>query len=86
MTETQKKKLQLVYDALSNDEKSLDLINLPIVRFKNLLHDDEEIKIEISDKIDNLSIFTGYSGTISILRSTKNEVILKPILIKMLLS
>lgn len=78
MTETEKGKLTAVFTLLSDEEKMRDIVYLPYDRFQSVLNEIENINIEVSDKIQNLSMFTGYSGRINLLRISKGEVILKP--------
>lgn len=81
MTDTQIKKISFVFNKLTDDQRKLDILNLPYNEFESILDDRENIAIEISDEIRNSSMFTGYSGTINLLRVSKGEVILKPKLI-----
>lgn len=85
MTATEKGKLNAVFNMLSEEEKVRDIVNLPYDRFQSVLNEKDTINIEISDKIQNLSMFTGYSGRMNLLRITKGEVIMKPKFMKELL-
>lgn len=85
MTDTQKEKLSFVFNKLTDDQKKLDILSLPYNEFENILNDKEIIAIEILDEIRNRSMFTGYSGTINLLRVSKGELILKPTFIKELI-
>lgn len=86
MTITQKEKLGFVFNKLKDDQKELDILSLPYIEFKDILNDKEIIALEISNEIKNRSMFTGYSGIINLVRVSKGEVILKPTLIKKLIS
>ena len=82
MTNIQKEKLSSIFNNLTDEQKKLDLLNLPYNEYENILDNKEIIAVEISDAIRNRSMFTEYSGVITLLRVSKEEVILKPNLIK----
>ncbi|MEO9257163.1 MAG: hypothetical protein ABI207_02205 [Crocinitomicaceae bacterium] len=86
MTEEQKEKLSFVFNSLTKEQRKRDLLHLPFKEFESKLHNKEAIAVEVSDTIRNRSMFKGYSGVITLLRVSKDEVILKPNLIEELIT
>jgi len=86
MTNAQIEILQEIFSNLSEEQKQFEILRIPYSEeLKKIISAKENIRVNVSDVINNTSLMTGYSGVQNILKVINNEIVLKPNLILQIL-